>query len=90
MVTERKTILLTSADIDSIEKERMLVDAEIEALERKLPELQARRGELSERLSRIDALLNALGLNSINETSSNSLYAARNVQAVPRTNGHTA
>ncbi len=85
-MAETPTILLTSADIQNIENEQTRLAAEIAALEAKLPELHARRGELGERLAKINSLLDALGLGSVNELSSNSVYAARHVRTVP--NGH--
>ncbi len=85
-MAETPTILLTSADIQNIENERVRINSEIAALEARLPELHARQGELSERLTKINALLDALGLGSVNELSSNSVYAARHVRTVP--NGH--
>jgi len=85
-VAETPTILLTSADIQNIENEQTRLNSEIAALEAKLPELHARRGELGERLTKINSLLDALGLGSVSELSSNSVYAARHVRTVP--NGH--
>jgi len=87
-VAETPTILLTSADIQTIENERSRVQSEIATLEARLPELHARQAELGERLAKINALLDALGLGSVSELSSNSVYAARHVRTVP--NGHAA
>jgi peptidoglycan hydrolase CwlO-like protein len=86
-VAETPTILLTSADIQNIEHERTRINAEIVALEAKLPELHARQAELAERLAKINSLLDALGLGSVNELSSNSVYAARHVRTTP--SGHS-
>ncbi len=86
-MTETPTILLTSADIQNIENERTRINSEIAALEARLPELHARQAELGERLGKINSLLDALGLGSVNELSSNSVYAARHVRTVP--NGHS-
>ena len=86
-MAETPTILLTSADIQNIENERTRINSEIEALEAKLPELHARQSELGERLTKINSLLDALGLGSVHELSSNSVYASRNVRTVP--NGHS-
>ncbi len=86
-MAETPTILLTSADIQNIENERTRINSEIAALEARLPELHARQAELGERLGKINSLLDALGLGSVNELSSNSVYAARHVRTVP--NGQT-
>lgn len=86
-VAETPTILLTSADIQNIENERTRISSEIVALEARLPELHARQAELGERLGKINSLLDALGLGSVNELASNSVYSARHVRAVP--NGHS-
>jgi len=86
-VAETPTILLTSADIQNIENERTRINSEIAVLEAKLPELHARQAELGERLTKINSLLDALGLGSVSELSSNSVYAARNVRTVPT--GHS-
>lgn len=83
-MTESPAILLTSADIDNIENERLLLDAELASLEVKRAELNLRSNELSDRLTKIRALLDALGLGHVNQLASNSLYAARNVKSVPR------
>lgn len=83
MTTETPAILLTSADIDNIESERTLLNAEIASLDVRRAELDVRRGELTDRLSKIRALLDALGLGAVNQLSSNSLYATRHVKAVP-------
>ena len=82
-MAETPTILLTSADIQNIESEQTRIISEIAALEAKLPELHTRKAELGERLSKINSLLEALGLGSVHELSSNSVYAARNVRTVP-------
>ncbi len=82
-MTDQPVILLTSADVDNIEKDRSRVTAEIEMMESKIIELQGRRTELTERLNKINALLDALGLNNISEAASNSVYAARNARVVP-------
>jgi len=89
-VAETPTILLTSADIQNIENERSRINTEIAVLEAKLPELHQRQAELGERLAKINSLLDALGLGSVHELSSNSVYAARNVRTVPngQTNGN--
>ena len=91
-MTETPTILLTSADIQNIENERARINTEIAVLEAKLPELHTRQTELAERLAKINSLLDALGLGSVHELSSNSVYAARNVRTVPngQTNGNGA
>ncbi len=86
-VAETPTILLTSADIQNIENEQTRITSEIAALEAKLPELHLRQAELSDRLAKINSLLSALGLGSVHELSSNSVYAARHVRTVP--NGHS-
>lgn len=90
-MAETPTILLTSADIQNIENERTRINSEIAALEAKLPELRTRQSELGERLAKINSLLDALGLGSVSELSSNSVYAARNVRTVPggQANGAT-
>ncbi|MBP2159470.1 MULTISPECIES: hypothetical protein [Asticcacaulis] len=84
MTTETPAILLTTADIENIEKERAQLDAEVAMLVKKHAELDQRRTELSERLAKIHTLLDALGLGTLGQLSSNSLYAARNVKSVPR------
>ncbi len=87
-MAETPTILLTSADIQNIENEQTRITSEIAVLEAKLPELHMRQAELVERLAKINSLLAALGLGSVHELSSNSVYAARNVRTVPGT-GHS-
>ncbi|ESQ87069.1 hypothetical protein ABAC460_21100 [Asticcacaulis sp. AC460] len=84
MTNETPAILLTSADIDTIEQERAGLEAEISAMEVRRAELEVRRSELSDRLAKIRALLDALGLGAVSQLASNSLYAARNVKAIPR------
>lgn len=84
MSSDQPAILLTSADIDNIESERTLLSSEIAALEARRAELEVRKTELSERLTKIRALLDALGLGAVNQLSSNSLYAARHVKAIPQ------
>ncbi len=86
-MADTPTILLTSADIQNIEHEQTRIASEIAALEAKLPELRTRQVELGERLVKINTLLDALGLGSVHELSSNSVYAARHVRTVP--NGHS-
>ena len=88
MTTEQPAILLTSADVDNIENDRNRVSAEIEAMEAKLVNLQVRRTELTDRLSKINALLDALGLTTLSQASSNSVYASRNARTVPNGNGN--
>ncbi len=90
MTTEQPAILLTSADVQNIENDRNRISAEIVSLESKLVELQGRRGELTERLNTINALLNALGLSTLSQAASNSVYAARSARVVPGGNGHSA
>ncbi len=87
MTMDSPAILLTSADIQNIENERTRVASEIAALEARLPELRLREDELSQRLTKINSLLEALGLGAVHEMSSNSVYASRNVHTVPRLNG---
>lgn len=78
-------ILLTSDDLENIEKQIAAINSEILSLEARLPELQRQKSELTERLKTINALLEALGLRSIDELASNSLYAARHPMVIPRT-----
>ena len=47
MTTETPAILLTTADIENIEKERAQLDAEVAMLVKKHAELDQRRTELS-------------------------------------------
>ncbi|ESQ75490.1 hypothetical protein [Asticcacaulis sp. AC402] len=84
MTHEAPAILLTSADIEMIEQEKAGLEMELSAMELRRNELEIRRGELSDRLVKIRSLLDALGLGTVSQLASNSLYAARNVKAVPR------
>lgn len=84
MANEQPAVLLTSADIDNIENERHRINNEIAEIDARRTDLEAHRADLGDRLTKIHALLEALGIGTLNQLASNSVYAARNVKAVPR------
>ena len=90
MANEQPAVLLTSADIDNIENERNRINSELADIEARRGDLEAARIDLSDRLTKIHALLDALGIGTLSQLASNSVYASRNVKVVPRngTSGH--